>query len=186
MDSCLAGHVFLKLDTRTIKVGAGRASGAGQSVRNRALRCVAETTFSKHLYALRFADSIAIDAPECTQSMRQRSELCAILRLSSFVARPRLFTVVCSPCLYRPGCYWPLLSRDYGIARGFQGRAAWRLYSCSAPEFRRTALRQRNLAASRSMFMWIDVGFRVLFRAARGQSVHLDRSVIFPKLSPRR
>ena len=124
------------------------------------------------------------------QSMRQRLELRAMLRLSSFFANPRLFTgvtvcgVLCSPCVYRPGCCWPLLSDVCGIARGFHALAAWRLFSFSAPEFRRAALRQRNLAASRSMFTLIDVGFRVLFRAGRDQSVHLGRSVIFPKHSP--
>ena len=123
------------------------------------------------------------------QSMRQRLELRAILRLSSFFANPRLFTgvtvcgVFCSPCVYRPGSCWPLLSHVRGIARCFHARAAWRRYSCSAPEFRRAALRQRNLAASRSTFTWIDVGFRVYYRAGRGQRVHLGRSVIFLKLS---
>ena len=191
MDSCLPGHLYLKEDTRTIDVAAGRVSVMGQSVRNGALRFVAGATSIQHSFALRHSGSIPIDAPECTQSMRQRSELCAILRTSSFLARPRLLPASQFAALFAPHVYTDLgpvgrCSVTTGVARGFRARAASRLYSCSAPGSRRTTLRQRNLAASKSMFTWIDVGFRVLFRAGRGQSLHLDRSVIYPKPSLRR
>ena len=108
MDSCLPGHLYLKEDTRTIDVAAGRVSVMGQSVRNGALRFVAGATSIQHSFALRFAGSIPIDAPECTQSMRQRSELCAILRTSSFLARPRLLPASQFAALFAPHVYTDL------------------------------------------------------------------------------
>ena len=61
------GMFFLRW-TRFL-VAAGRVSGVCPSVRNGALCFVAGTTSIQHLYALCYAKSIPIDAPECTQSM---------------------------------------------------------------------------------------------------------------------
>ena len=62
MDSCQPGHVFPKVDMFFLLLPVEFRV----YVRNGALCFVAETTSIERLYALRYAESVPIDAAECT------------------------------------------------------------------------------------------------------------------------
>ena len=86
-------------------------------VRNGALCFVAVTTSIERLYALRYAESIPIDEPECTQSMLGSiPDRCARdwNCVRSFVSHPFLRTLDFSPASQFVAFFVPHVYTDLG------------------------------------------------------------------------